>query len=278
MRVSIALTTYNGEKYIYKQIQSILNQSFCFDELIIYDDNSSDNTVSIINSFKDERIKLYKNEFNVGYIKNFYQAISKTSGDIIFLSDQDDIWEKNKIELMINFLEEKNANMICSNFSLIDSNDTQIINKFEYQLNPLIKKENGEYKELSTTYLSLGNVAQGCTYCFTKKVKDIYIKLENYEVIHDYQIALIGSIVGGAYFYNKELIKYRIHSENSIGFQKKNKKISFNKRISKEPFMYRFFRELNKIYKVRNLFFYKLMYYLRIPYFISLWRRKILGE
>lgn len=278
MKVSIALTTYNGEKYVYKQIQSILNQSFNFDELIIFDDNSKDNTVSIINSFSDKRIKLFKNESNLGYIKNFYQAISKTTGDIIFLSDQDDIWEKNKIELMVSFLEKKNANMVCSNFSLIDFNDMPIINKFDYQLNPIIKKEKRAYKKLSTEYLSFGNVAQGCTYCFTKKVKEIYLKLENYEVVHDYQIALIGTIVGGAFYYNKELIKYRIHSENSIGFQKKNNRIVINKKISKEPFMYRFFRQLNNVYKVRNLFFYKLIYYLRIPYFISILRRKTLGE
>ncbi|WP_348664274.1 glycosyltransferase [Dubosiella newyorkensis] len=278
MKVSIALTTYNGEKYVYKQIQSILNQSFNFDELIIFDDNSKDNTVSIINSFSDKRIKLFKNESNLGYIKNFYQAISKTTGDIIFLSDQDDIWEKNKIELMVSFLERKNANMVCSNFSLIDFNDMPIINKFDYQLNPIIKKEKRAYKKLSTEYLSFGNVAQGCTYCFTKKVKEIYLKLENYEVVHDYQIALIGTIVGGAFYYNKELIKYRIHSENSIGFQKKNNRIVINKKISKEPFMYRFFRQLNNVYKVRNLFFYKLIYYLRIPYFISILRRKTLGE
>lgn len=278
MKVSIALTTYNGEKYVYKQIQSILNQSFNFDELIIFDDNSKDNTVSIINSFSDKRIKLFKNESNLGYIKNFYQAISKTTGDIIFLSDQDDIWEKNKIELMVSFLERKNANMVCSNFSLIDFNDMPIINKFDYQLNPIIKKEKRAYKKLSTEYLSFGNVSQGCTYCFTKKVKEIYLKLENYEVVHDYQIALIGTIVGGAFYYNKELIKYRIHSENSIGFQKKNNRIVINKKISKEPFMYRFFRQLNNVYKVRNLFFYKLIYYLRIPYFISILRRKTLGE
>src|ERR1700748_3070750 len=92
--VSVAMCTYNGEKYIRQQLDSILNQTWRNLEIVIVDDGSSDDTFAIISEYaeKDSRIKCFKNEVNLGFNKNFEHAVELTTGDYIAISDQDDIW------------------------------------------------------------------------------------------------------------------------------------------------------------------------------------------
>ena len=108
-KISVAMTTYNGEKYVTAQLYSVLNQSLKPDEVIICDDCSTDSTVSLINEFIEKNklinFRLILNENNLGYIKNFRKAISLASGDIIFLCDQDAIWQEDKIKTMAELME-----------------------------------------------------------------------------------------------------------------------------------------------------------------------------
>ena len=106
MKLSVALCTYNGEKYIKEQLESILNQTVAIDEIIICDDRSNDKTTAIIEQFQAEypdKISLHKNHANLGSTKNFEKSISICTGDYIFLSDQDDIWKANKVEKIIQY-------------------------------------------------------------------------------------------------------------------------------------------------------------------------------
>ena len=122
--ISVAVTTYNGEKYIEEQLQSICEQTLSVDEIIIVDDCSTDNTVDIVENFilrnEEKRIHLLVNKKNLGYTKNFYKAISMTHGDYIFLSDQDDIWKTNKVERMIDVMRTTDSDILCSAFDIID--------------------------------------------------------------------------------------------------------------------------------------------------------------
>lgn len=105
--ISVAMCTYNGASYIAEQIESILMQSHLPDEIVICDDGSVDETVSIIENYKsgtDLIFKIIKNEQRLGFVKNFEKAISSCQGDIIFLADQDDIWHFNKIDTVIQSL------------------------------------------------------------------------------------------------------------------------------------------------------------------------------
>lgn len=109
MKISIALTTYNGDKYLLEQLKSYENQIRKPDEVIICDDVSSDSTIQIITSFMEKtnlNIKLIKNEKNLGYTKNFAKALSLSTGDIVFFSDQDDIWLDNKISVIERKFQE----------------------------------------------------------------------------------------------------------------------------------------------------------------------------
>ena len=100
--ISVALACYNGENFIYEQIQSIINQTITDLEIIICDDKSTDNTIDIIHNIKDKRIKLYQNNIQLGVVKNFEKAISLCNGEYIALSDQDDVWVEKKLEKQLN--------------------------------------------------------------------------------------------------------------------------------------------------------------------------------
>ena len=126
--ISVAMATYNGEKYIGKQIESLYKQTCPADEVIICDDQSSDSTVEIINKFICEnhlsgKWRVIVNEKRLGFIKNFVKAISLTSGDFIFLSDQDDIFYPNKFQVMTEaFRNNPQCILLNANYEIIDEN------------------------------------------------------------------------------------------------------------------------------------------------------------
>ena len=120
--ISVCMSAYNGEKYIYRQIKSILDQLKRDDELIIYDDASVDKTLDIIKSFYDPRIRLITGEENVGFLKGFQCAMEQAKGEYIFLSDQDDLWMPNKLEKQIRFMEENGYAFSYTNYEEIDVN------------------------------------------------------------------------------------------------------------------------------------------------------------
>lgn len=110
------MTSYNGDKYIEEQLQSILDQTRCPDEVLVFDDVSTDHTVSIIKNFIERNnLKtwhLVENEKNLGWKLNFFEAIKRVTGDIIFFSDQDDIWMPDKIEKMVKYMKEKDRKSV----------------------------------------------------------------------------------------------------------------------------------------------------------------------
>ena len=112
------MACFNGEKYISSQISSILNQLSQDDELIVSDDSSTDNTIAVVKTFNDKRIKIIANQKSKGYTGNFENAIIYASGDIIFLSDQDDIWVDDKVQTMLSVL--KYSDLVVCDAQFVD--------------------------------------------------------------------------------------------------------------------------------------------------------------
>ena len=121
IRCSVVMATYNGEKYIKEQIDSILKNMNDCDELIISDDGSTDNTIKLINEYQDKRIKLI-NGPRKGVKQNFANAIENATGKYIFLSDQDDIWMENKMRLVLEEFEKNNVTVVIHDAEVIDEN------------------------------------------------------------------------------------------------------------------------------------------------------------
>lgn len=230
-KISIAMTTYNGEKYVLEQLASLLNQTRTIDEVIIIDDNSSDNTASIVREFiRIKELKnwyLFTNFINVGFIKNFYNAIEKTTGDIIFLCDQDDVWEPFKVETMekvmaLNPLIE----VLNTAILLVDENNNCILNhnKSSKSANFNFIKESYQESELvkfDIENILYKNISPGCTICFKKEIKLLLSKQKNTITPHDWVINILGASKDGLYFLNNKLTRYRIHSNNTIGITKR---------------------------------------------------------
>lgn len=217
--ISVAMTTFNGEKYIEKQIESIIHQSLSVDEIIVCDDGSTDHTVELIKKYD---VTLIQNSKNLGYKLNFKKAMEKCNGDYIFLCDQDDIWEKDKVKDMMHIMEShKNIHVLASSFTYIDGQDQMIsttLNK-GYSNNNLYNKEvkKNDLVSVLTDEFIYGNYFQGCALVMDKQTRDFVVQHFDDRLPHDWIISLYASIDGGMYFYNKSEFKYRIHSDNSIG-------------------------------------------------------------
>lgn len=277
--ISIAMTTYNGEQYIACQMETILKQTLPVDEIVICDDRSTDQTLTILRQIiadnPSANIRLIENEANIGYVRNFHKAISLTSGDYIFLADQDDEWHPDKIERTMQVMKETNASALCTNCHFIDEHSNIIEKVNNYDRNPFIDHVTEKLTPISFYDLVLENIAQGCTYCFLKEVKERYLRVNSEHLIHDHQIMFVASLLGKIYFLNEALLDYRIHSNNAVGFKNVADAQKIHWKIPTfKPVMVRYLEDLSQSIKVPHIGMYKLLYYLRFPYFISIFRRR----
>lgn len=209
-KISVCLATYNGEKYIEKQINSIRAQLGSFDEIIVSDDGSTDNTVSIINNLKDDRIKFFynkKKQFNYGHYyvsANFENAIKKSTGDIIFLCDQDDIWVSNRVEFLINYLED--YDLVINNAFIINENEDIVGDSF-FSINT--KFPRGIFRNLFKPKY------HGCCMVFNRGVLDYVLPFPTKLILHDSWIGILTEQYGKVLYTNEKLIFYRRHSSNT---------------------------------------------------------------
>jgi len=204
--ISVCIATYNGERFIKQQLESILNQLGSNDEIIISDDSSTDNTLNIIREFDDSRIHVYvENKFR-SPISNFEFCISKAQGDIIFLSDQDDLWMPTKVEEVCSVFQ-KNClvSLVSSNAMVIDENNEVIKNRF-FQHN---------FKFTSSIIQNIiKNRFLGCTLAFRGSMKNRILPFPPRLPMHDMWIGIICKLFGDVYFIDKPLIAYRRHASN----------------------------------------------------------------
>ena len=236
MKISVALCTYNGEKYLNQQIDSILNQSISVDEIIVCDDVSSDSTVDILNSYKEKYPNLFSihiNSVNLKSNKNFEKAIKLCNGDYIFLADQDDLWRLDKVEKTLEvFKNNENAEGVFSNAELIDDNNELLFKDKEVSLWDSVYFFESLINKPVDLYLLLilkSNYLTGATLCIKKEVKEFCFPFRTTEksFLHDEWFALILSKRKTLYYSTEKLISYRIHSGQQVGVGeiRKNMKI-----------------------------------------------------
>lgn len=229
MILSVAMCTYNGELYIKEQLESIINQTLPVNEIIICDDGSIDNTINIIkdivNNTPQIDFKIYQNSNNLGVVKNFEKAISHCRGDIIFFSDQDDIWLPQKTNTIINYLKlHPNIELIFTNALLIDINGEVFTQCTLFEAVGLNKKylsywKNGFEFEITN---SCNNKITGATIAIRKSLKERTLPLyNNIKILHDEQFASSAIVNKSIRFINECLIKYRLHDKNTCGLNLK---------------------------------------------------------
>lgn len=215
--VAILLATYNGEKYIEQQLLSIINQTYTNLHIYISDDASIDNTVTIVKKYADlypNKISLNINKDNIGYIANFNLLISLCQEDYIAFSDQDDIWETNKIEIELNTLLKQESLhkdkciMVHSDLSCINENNQEIYQSF-------FKHKHYHFSNKKSIGAIIGYCGiMGNTMLFNKKLKELVGELPKDIDFHDYFISIINECFGKRVTIKKPLVKYRIHGDN----------------------------------------------------------------
>lgn len=226
MKNSVVMTTYNGEKYIIEQLNSIKNQTLAPDEVIICDDCSTDGTCRLITDFilenKLSEWELYQNKENLGFFDNFFKALRLCTGDVIYLADQDDVWDLNKIKTFTELYEKKyNLMMIQSNFLFIDECGRIADKQENYH-----GFTSGSYKEL-TAYDMCKFAGSGYTMSFRKDVLDKAYsfqleKQRNVFLFHDILLGLM-SVSEGKCLLNRKIVdKHRIHENNVTKSKNKN--------------------------------------------------------
>ncbi|MEG1591857.1 MAG: glycosyltransferase family 2 protein [Chryseobacterium sp.] len=236
---SVALCTYNGEKYLRDQIDSILDQSLKVDEIVVCDDGSTDKTLSILAEYENkfpEIFKIHINEKNLRSVKNFEKAISLCAGEIIFLSDQDDVWENNKVKTFSHFFENnKSIDVVCSNGFIIDENSSQQ-NLYTVWDVPYFLGGNKKEIDYFKIFATIGSFATGASMAIRKSFVNKVIPFPTVEGLHhDEWIALVSSEQKKFTFLNDKLFSYRIHSAQQVGG------ISYSKdEASKEKLISRF--------------------------------------
>ena len=204
--VSVLMPCYNSEKYLEEAVESILNQTFLDFEFIIVDDGSTDQTYKILSSFakKDERIRLYKNEKNIGIVKTRNRLLSLSKGKYIALLDSDDIAMSERIEIQVDYMEKHpDIGLLGSWVSPVDENGVPA-KRWKYPLNDLVIK----------TRLLFSNAFASSSVMIRREALPVNGYDEYYAQAEDYDLYCRISKNWKVFNLNKILIKYRIHSES----------------------------------------------------------------
>jgi len=223
LSLSVALCTYNGSRFLFEQLQSIGSQSRPPDELIICDDRSSDSTVAIVKSFALEApfpVRLEVNQNNLGSTKNFELAISRCRGDVIVLSDQDDVWHKDKLAQMERVLHRfPSVGAVFSDADVVDE-----------QLTPMGYKLWDRYGFTRTRRRQLvagrafrvlldQNAVTGATLAFRSWLKEWVMPIPDCWM-HDAWVAAVTAAISDLSIIEDPLIQYRQHAQNQVGGRK----------------------------------------------------------
>ena len=209
MKIAIVVSTYNGEKYITDQLESIRLQTIQPDEVLICDDCSKDSTPEIIksyiNRYKLDNWKFYVNKQNQGWKKNFINLITECSSDLIFLADQDDVWNKRKIELMVSAFEEKKVNIL-----VCDWNKKSGFLDLNYKA-----KGNGAICKIDFSHKFMWVSYPGCAYCIRKSYFNSIKKWWRDWLPHDSFLFRNAMLDGSLYKIKSGLILHRMHGNNA---------------------------------------------------------------
>ena len=288
-KVVVLMSTYNGEKYIEEQLDSIISQTYNNIEILIRDDGSKDSTVEIVQKYinSNKNIVLIKGE-NIGFINSFFELIKKAdnNADYFAYCDQDDIWMEDKIKRAVSFMENSDSNKPVLYFSNSDYYDSD--------MNFLKTAEKNKIYSFRNSLVEC--VTQGMTMVINKQTKELIAKDRPQNCLyHDWWTYMICSGFGEIIYDEKSLVKYRRHNK-SVTVEGKSslqlliwriKEFFIGKSLNKikkqwidyKTFYYEYLNEENK--KLLNLFTierYNFFVALKKVFYPKRFRRKLIDE
>jgi glycosyltransferase involved in cell wall biosynthesis len=205
------LTTFNGERFLAQQLDSIYAQTHRNIEVVVCDDRSEDRTVEILEQYRQDHALRYSiNDSRLGFVNNFGKVISLCKGEFIALSDQDDIWEPKKIEILMNEIGDND--LICSDMSLIDDKSEPIAPSFRQALQVPFTNDSTQFSVLAYT-----NFVTGCTILMRREFAHRHLPVPLEAMSHDWWFGICAARERRLKFLDLPLVKYRQHDANAIG-------------------------------------------------------------
>lgn len=207
--ISVVIATFNGEEFILKLLESVVNQTHQVDEIIVCDDCSTDSTIKILEVFKlkypDLNIRIIVNRYQLGITKNFSKAIKTSEGDLIFLADQDDIWHNDKVHVMLHAYINNKSSYIISDMNVL--NTTGELEKFTW----------AEFME-NNYRITKSHVMNGCAVAATKKFFSSCLPVP-YGKAHDVWFAYCAKRLKTRVFLDKPLMNYRVNPQGVTSYK-----------------------------------------------------------
>ena len=218
--ISIAMCTYNGSRYIDDQLSSIRNQTRMPDELVVCDDGSSDETVAKLQDFARNApfpVRVFVNEMNMGCTRNFEKAIALCEGDLIALSDQDDIWVKSRLQRTEGvFTQDQSVGLIFGDADIIHQDSSSSSLRL-WSAGSFGRLQRFQFRHAKATQALLNhNVVTGATMAFRSAFRDVVLPIPDIWV-HDGWVALIISFFSNIAALSEPLIRYRKHPNQQFG-------------------------------------------------------------
>lgn len=218
--LTILMATYNGEKYLKEQIDSLLNQTFTDFTLYIQDDVSTDGTWGILTNYQQkypDKIKIVQNEINSGSAKNnFLNLMTTIKDDYLMLCDQDDVWLPDKIKITMAKMKEMEQNY--PNKPIVVHTDLKVVDRNLNVIHPSYKTAaNRNYNKNTYPHIVTLNNVSGCTSLYNRSLADLLSKKPDYTVMHDWWLQLVAASFGKVGHVNEPTILYRQHEDNSSG-------------------------------------------------------------
>lgn len=227
MKLSVAMCTYNGALYVRKQLESIINQFLNVDEIIVCDDGSTDDTLTVVYDVAHLYTKIKwcieQNSHSLGVKKNFEKAINLCSGDIIFLADQDDVWRNDKTKVIVDFLEQNpKVDVVFTDAELIGA-EGELLTTYSL-LDSVCLLPNMRYwvKCLRFEIFAECNRATGATMAFRRSFIPKFMPINVHGGLHDEQIAMAAIVNDSIGLIPEKLLSYRLHASNVVGIPKYN--------------------------------------------------------
>ncbi|MFV0530380.1 MAG: glycosyltransferase family 2 protein [Flavobacteriales bacterium] len=222
MKTSVAICTYNGEQFIKEQLDSILNQTKSVDEIVVCDDGSTDSTLKILKNYKEKFpyiFRIYQNEKTLQSTKNFEKAIALCSNKIIFLSDQDDIWEKIKVKTVVNYFESyPEMDVICSDGTIMNEKGKLLNCHFTKWSIPKLLIDHYIEVNFLDIIAFIENIATGAGMAFRSHVREKILPIPTKEgFYHDEWIALISAHEKRFMMIHEKLFQYRVRNNQQVG-------------------------------------------------------------
>ena len=246
LNISVAICTYNGEKYIQEQLQSILNQTLRPDEIVLGDDGSSDSTLCIVREFAKNcpiYIKIIQNHSRAGYRDNFLSTSKQCKGELIAFCDQDDVWLPEKLSSCARWFTDKNVMLVCHGYHVVNE---RLHKMYDVGFSENFVRNSGTAMNINC-YPGFSQVFRSELLKFTSTDdRPDDVTFEDQKMAHDRWVPFVADSIGKTVFLSEKLSLYRQHGSNLFGDDKHHAKESFFERALSGAN----FKEMDRLYSI----------------------------